>query len=113
MCPPCRKTFGKDWRMSRQSPPTQAVEQATAGLAVDREMDRQEDKWGIQNHHDLVWLGILGEEFGELCKALNEGDIEGVLKELTQTTAVGMSWLACKYRLGAANMEVERAEEEG
>lgn len=32
----------------------------------------QEQKWGVQNHKQLVWLGILAEEFGEVAKAINE-----------------------------------------
>ena len=33
---------------------------------------RQEDKWGESNHHPLVWFSIIGEEYGEMCKAFNE-----------------------------------------
>lgn len=37
---------------------------------VNEERERQEEKWGEQNHHPLVWLAILGEEFGEVSTAV-------------------------------------------
>jgi len=40
--------------------------------AVLAERQRQDAKWGQQNHDPVYWLGILGEEFGELCQAINE-----------------------------------------
>lgn len=33
---------------------------------------RQDDKWGQQNHTQMIWLGILAEEFGEAAKEVNE-----------------------------------------
>lgn len=36
------------------------------------ERQRQDEKWGEQNHPPMAWMGILGEEFGELCQAVNE-----------------------------------------
>lgn len=40
--------------------------------AVIAERARQDAKWGEQNHPLQYWTGILGEEFGELCQAINE-----------------------------------------
>ncbi len=40
--------------------------------AVYRERTRQNTKWGPQNHNQMVWLGILAEEFGEAAKEINE-----------------------------------------
>lgn len=40
--------------------------------SVIAERQRQDAKWGKQNHDPVYWLGILGEEFGELCQAINE-----------------------------------------
>ena len=37
---------------------------------IRRERDRQDIKWGEQNHEPLLWLAILGEEFGELSSAI-------------------------------------------
>lgn len=36
---------------------------------VSKERQRQEAKWGAQHHDPVVWLAILGEEFGEACQA--------------------------------------------
>ena len=40
--------------------------------SVLAERARQDAKWGEQNHEPVYWLGILGEEYGELCEAINE-----------------------------------------
>ncbi|WP_188068627.1 hypothetical protein [Brevibacillus brevis] len=40
--------------------------------SVIEERFRQDAKWGEQNHEAVLWIGILGEEFGELCQAVNE-----------------------------------------
>lgn len=40
--------------------------------SVLAERARQDAKWGEQNHEPMAWMGILGEEFGELCEAVNE-----------------------------------------
>lgn len=40
--------------------------------SVIAERTRQDTKWGQQNHDPVFWLGILGEEYGELCQAINE-----------------------------------------
>lgn len=36
------------------------------------ERHRQDSKWGVQNCPATEWMSILGEEFGELCKEVNE-----------------------------------------
>ena len=33
------------------------------------------------------WLSLIGEEFGELCQAINDGDVNNVIEEGTQTIA--------------------------
>lgn len=40
--------------------------------SVVSERARQDAKWGEQNHEPPIWIGILGEEFGELCQVVNE-----------------------------------------
>lgn len=55
---------------------------------------RQDAKWGSQRKlpHD-TWYRILGEEFGEVAKALNEGDPdEHIYEELIQVAAVATNW---------------------
>ena len=39
---------------------------------INKEKDRQDQIWGEQNHHPMEWLPILGEEYGEACKAVLE-----------------------------------------
>jgi hypothetical protein len=39
---------------------------------VKKERVRQDKKWGVKNHMPQYWTGILGEEYGELCAAINE-----------------------------------------
>ncbi|WP_051590892.1 MazG-like family protein [Bacillus sp. UNC438CL73TsuS30] len=41
-------------------------------LDVFYERLRQNDLWGLQRHNWGKWLGILGEEFGEVCQAINK-----------------------------------------
>ena len=66
---------------------------------VQAERNRQDDKWGEQNHDDFVWGAILGEEVGEaLQQALwqhfekGAGDVRG---ELVQVAAVAIAWIEC------------------
>jgi NTP pyrophosphatase (non-canonical NTP hydrolase) len=60
------------------------------------ERDRQDVKWGEQNHHDLYWLGILMEEVGELAKTIIEqGKEKEIEKEMVQVAAVAVAWLEC------------------
>ena len=66
---------------------------------IDEERNRQDAKWGEQNHAQFQWVGILGEEFGEYCQAVNEtylnnateqhkGGIDNMMEELTHVAAV-------------------------
>ena len=59
---------------------------------------RQEAKWGQQDHPPGIWLGILGEEFGEVCKEIAESqarplDVAHLREELIQTAAVAVAWV--------------------
>jgi NTP pyrophosphatase (non-canonical NTP hydrolase) len=72
---------------------------------VQEEQARQDQKWGEQNHSDIKWLPILGEEVGEVNKAINHlyhwnsGDpceltaMQNLKEELVHVAAVAMSWL--------------------
>lgn len=57
------------------------------------ERQRQDEKWGEQNHIDLYWMGILVEEVGEAAKEMIEGNVEKMNKELVQVAAVALAWL--------------------
>ena len=65
---------------------------------IMEERARQDAKWGVQNHPNLYWLGILMEEVGEAAKALIEGKIDLLYGELVQVAAVGLAWLECMKR---------------
>ena len=56
---------------------------------------RQDKKWGEQNHHPLYYLAILGEEYGEACKAAIEGKWENYRKEVTEAAAVAIAMVEC------------------
>lgn len=76
---------------------------------VKTEMARQRQLWGEQNHNDLLWLPILGEEMGEVNQAVNEifhqdGRAAGqalLHEEIVHVAAVAMSWLEARERRNA------------
>jgi len=55
---------------------------------IERERERQETKWGEQNHLPEWWQIILAEETGEAAKALLEGNGEIYRAEMIQAAAV-------------------------
>lgn len=59
--------------------------------AVIRERERQDEKWGEQNHGPDGWLLILMEEVGEAAKAVLEGSSLQYISELTQVAAVAVA----------------------
>lgn len=70
--------------------------------SITEERQRQEDKWGEQNHDAFIWLGILMEEVGEAAQeALTEkfgaaGNGHGNLREeVVQIAAVAAAWIEC------------------
>ena len=77
---------------------------------VNNERNRQDVKWGEQNHPPQFWTGILGEEFGEYCEAVNEtvfnngaearekGGVDNMIKELTHVAAVAVGAIECLLR---------------
>ncbi len=58
------------------------------------ERESQRAKWGAQSHSPNKWLVILGEEYGEACKAALEGKRENLGYELLQVAAVAISALS-------------------
>lgn len=67
------------------------------------ERTRQNSIWGDQSgNHPFEWMSILGEEYGELCEAVNEtcfknaahpgrGGLDKILKESIQVAAVAVA----------------------
>ncbi len=62
---------------------------------VIQERHAQDEKWGEQNHEAAFWLAILGEEFGEVCRAVCEDDPDNYREELIQTAAVCVAMVEC------------------
>jgi len=73
------------------------------------ERARQDEKWGEQNHFPQFWTGILGEEYGEFCEAVNEtvfdngegrtkGGYENMRKEAIHVAAVALGFIECLER---------------
>lgn len=80
-------------------------------IAVERQ--RQDDKWGAQDHKPFHFLTILGEEYGEACEAalrLHWGEDLHALRdyrnELLQVAAVAV---AAIERVDLANSAWEDA----
>ncbi len=60
---------------------------------IIQELERQEAKWGKQNHLPLYWIAVLVEEVGEVCQAVLKGDAENYREELIQVIAVAVAQL--------------------
>lgn len=71
---------------------------------VLRERERQEDKWGGSHPWGQgscaspllppeVKAVVLGEECGEVSRAVLERDADGLRRELVQVAAVAVAWL--------------------
>ena len=72
---------------------------------VEKERYRQEEKWGEQNHPADHYYCILGEEFGEVGKAICEtpvgkATIADVRAELIQVAAVAVAMVESIDRNG-------------
>ncbi|MDE2471838.1 MAG: hypothetical protein KGL35_24720 [Bradyrhizobium sp.] len=65
--------------------------------ATDRvwtEYQHQETKFGsARNLHPMLWSIVLGEEFGEVQRAILEGDRDGYIAELIDVAAVAIAAL--------------------
>lgn len=67
------------------------------------EISRAQSVWGIQDHDPHAYLAILGEEFGEACKAAVEirwgsARVEFLRAELVQVAAVAVAMVECLDR---------------
>ncbi len=60
---------------------------------IKKERERQDNKWGIQNHNIFKWLAILGEEVGEVNKSALENNYQEVISELVQIGAVTVAMI--------------------
>lgn len=71
------------------------------------ERQRQNDKWGEQNHHPMKWLAILTEEHGEVAKAILEDDESGYRNELIHVAAVAVAAIEAYDRSTKENKDVK------
>jgi len=70
--------------------------------AIDAEISRVLDRFGYQSLTLFDWASILGEEYGEVCKAINDhefgtgggGDLQSVYEECIQVAAVAVHMAA-------------------
>lgn len=64
------------------------------GSEIVDERDRQDVQWGIHNHDPLYWLAILGEEYGEACRAIvQHNNAMDLREELIQVAAVATAFI--------------------
>jgi len=62
--------------------------------AVIFEHARQRQIWGDQSGKShLMWNAILGEEVGEVARAILESDRENLREELIQVATVCLNWI--------------------
>ncbi len=77
---------------------------------IEDELQLQRDKWGSGRVLDSrLWMTILGEEFGEACRASLEHDPHGYIDELIDVAAVCISAI----RSVQAELSVPDAAERG
>ena len=76
---------------------------------VWEERVRQERLWGVQNWRPSQWLAILGEEYGEICRAVCEMELvrpeqrtleawQNYRDELVQVAAVAFQMIEANDR---------------
>ncbi len=72
---------------------------------IKKERTTQDIKWGVQNHSQIEWCAILGEEVGEVQKAALETHFNYITnktddyrKELIQVAAVAVAMIECYDR---------------
>ena len=72
-------------------------------VEILKEQNRQDLKWGEQNHDPFLYLTVLGEEYGEACQAALQSRYGGKTladyrKELIEVAAVAISAIECLDR---------------
>jgi NTP pyrophosphatase (non-canonical NTP hydrolase) len=68
---------------------------------VLRERERQNEKWGEQNHDPFTWLAILQEEIGEMSQEAlrnrfgGKENLKELQEEAIQVAAVALAMVEC------------------
>lgn len=60
---------------------------------VNKQLKRQKEKWGTQDHLPYTWIAILTEEVGEVCQAALKGNAKGYREEILHVIAVAVAQL--------------------
>lgn len=88
---------------------------SSAIQSIQAERRKQDEKWGDQSgNHPFEWMSILGEEYGELCEAVNEtyfgnaahperGGAEKIRGEAVQVAAVAVALIEAIDRTSGTN----------
>jgi hypothetical protein len=83
-----------------ERPATERLIAVLKDVACERR--EQDAKWGVQDHSDIEWSAILGEEIGEACEQVLRGHFGGradaltlLREELVQCAAVAVAWIEC------------------
>ena len=96
------------------------INRARALTLIAQRRYEQFEKWGEQEHTWSEWATILGEEYGELCEAINEtvlnnatkpelGGLENMVNEVVDVAAVALQML--EYLLDACNVRMSDGKE--
>ena len=76
-----------------RTPPTRLAARNNAKTRIAMERDRQIKLWGDGPLPKDIRLAVLGEEYGEVCKALQDETNVELLAELSQVAAVALRWM--------------------
>lgn len=82
---------------------------------IAKERTRQDEKWGEQDHHPLMWFSIIGEEYGKMLRAFNKYSCEEdpnyydeMQSKAINAAASCVAMLECIDRMAEKNMVPER-----
>lgn len=68
---------------------------------VSDAMEHQHKKFGHKPlASNMQFLSILGEEYGEVCRGINQGNRQAAEKEAIQCVAVCIAWLQDDLHFG-------------
>jgi hypothetical protein len=67
---------------------------------MEGEFRRQHKKFGNQHLTPAQWYVVLGEEYGEVGRAVCDNDHDGYVAELLQVAAVALRAIECYKKYG-------------
>lgn len=80
-------------------------------MEVVTERERQDKKWGEQNHTPDKWLVIEMEELGEAARGSFENDLANYREEMIQVAAVAVAAVESYDRNEGKKMNIEQNTE--